>query len=146
MNKETNKAYVQYGDFHGTASADINDEFIGLDSIAETLGILPEGYTAISLKLYWGEYHKAMSYNPASATFYFAKEDDIGDTFEKRESAFRAAGGTIHVKRVTIDIDINEFFTWFKRFSILMQRRYLHEVIEAFIIDEDVYAERTGEE
>jgi hypothetical protein len=112
------QAGTQYGDWHGTAAADepgaADDSF---DKLFEATGkVDTEKEIMIGFEFYAGEGHFFLG------GYFHARPDHIGagyyptlnEKFQKNPAA------PIRVKRVSVDITLEEFFKHFKRFNVVL--------------------------
>ena len=120
------KASVQYGDWHGTATADDSDPMaVSVDRYLQTKKLIKPGEYLLAVQLYTGSEMKVGKLDKPYIRAYLL--DGAGD-FEKakaRLNELEAAGEPIPVREVEINVPLEEFISWFKRFSVMLTARDL---------------------
>ncbi|TQQ33357.1 hypothetical protein FLL66_05740 [Vibrio cholerae] len=112
MYSETFKASVQYDDWKGTCAADDADT-VGASSWLKDNDHMSDDEFLIGVKMFAGENHGEHS-DPVSVSFMILPLEP-GQTVEQK---IHASGGSVEVKVVRVDMDIQEFLALFKRFGV----------------------------
>ncbi len=124
MTRDTLRASVQYGDWTGTASADeFGDATDDFDALFEATGkVEKEKDLLIGFNLYESEgfFYLAGYFHPAVST---------SDTYPALNRELKKNDEPITVKQVKVEITRDQFFKHFKRFSIVMVRSSLKDII-----------------
>ena len=114
-------ASVQYGDFRGTAAADLSDvSGNSLEDFARKHGV--KGWP-VGFGIYVGERGKPQ------VRLYVCKEAAGFDDILKHA---KSQGGELNLEEVSVpgEIAIDEFFALFKRFDVAMINKLRNEQIE----------------
>ncbi len=112
---ETLKAGTQYGDFEGTAAADDGNDPGVVSFLADKGVIGPNDYLA-GFDINGGESASGLTIRALIA------EANSFDTFK----AALDAGSSLSLRRVDVDLTIDEFVELFKRFNIVVTRSGLN--------------------
>lgn len=128
MSNETFQAGVQYDDLKGSVAADNHDTY-SMSQYLEENGLIQEGEILIGIKLWSGEVHGRTQDSEVGITAVVA----TGEGYENIDEAIRS-GNPLHVRKIRMEMPLNEFFGLFKRFSIAIST---HGVIEGVVIDFD---------
>ncbi|VWD48196.1 hypothetical protein BCO18175_07405 [Burkholderia contaminans] len=111
---ETFKASTQYGDWKGSASADHSDATTLADLLLERELRTRDEFLA-GVELYIGENHN----NSLGYTRVVAYLVD-GAGFDNALQAIEQAGPALKLKKVDVDLKLEEFLGLFKRFSVTL--------------------------
>ena len=109
---ETFRASVQYNDWKGTAAADDADQ----NSIRKLLrerGALSDDDFLIGIELWLGEMHGDEVERPSVSALIIDAED-----FEEAKRLLNETGDPLPVKRVELELSMEEFLLLFKRFAV----------------------------
>ncbi len=109
---ETFKASTQYGDWKGSASADRSDATTLSDLLLQR-GLRTEQEFLVGAKLWVGENHG----NSLAGVYVTAFLFD-GTGFDNVAKAIADAGAALKLKRVDVDLTLEEFVCLFKRFAV----------------------------
>lgn len=122
------RASVQYGDWQGTAAAD-NVDFMAFYKLLLGKRLITETDFLIGIHVWIGENHEGRV-QPPYITAYLLEGID---NYESAEAALHAMPDPLDLKRVRINLTLNEFIGLFKRFSIAISPRGLditgHEIL-----------------
>jgi hypothetical protein len=113
MMSEKFGAGVTYGDWEGTAAADDADQ-TNLTIVLRERGLLGENEILIGIHAYIGENHPGIVQTPFISALIFCGSSPSHD---EALSQVRLAD-PVPVKRVRLDLPLEEFVSLFKRFSI----------------------------
>lgn len=116
---ETIKASVQYGDWEGTAAADESDG-VKMRQLLEKSGALKAEEFVVAIELFVGESHRGKVAQPYINALLYNKAD-----FDTVAAAIMATTGPVHLRKVRVDISLDEFLGLFKRFAVTLSRRGL---------------------
>lgn len=105
----TFRASTKYGDFKGTAAADIHDTY-DLDKLLRDRGQIEPEEHLVAVRLLMSENGKRAVENVTVLAF-LAESDDA-----------QARGKPLRVRRVEVDMTPSEFLGLFKRFSVVITR------------------------
>ncbi|OJA25436.1 hypothetical protein [Burkholderia ubonensis] len=111
---ETFKATTQYGDWTGTASADRSDATTLSDLLLQR-GLRTEEEFLVGAKLWVGENHN----NKLAHVFVHAYLFD-GTGFDDVSAAIAEAGDALKLKRVSVELTLEEYICLFKRFAVAL--------------------------
>ena len=118
METESVRAQVQYGDCHGTASADIRDDWRDLDRFAREYGVDVGQYEPIGIELSMGEYHGDHQEPPVSIHILAIDRKDLhGAGYEAIGSYLRSVEKPELVV-IEIRAGLNDFLRCFKRLEM----------------------------
>jgi hypothetical protein len=113
------KAGTQYGDWKGTAAADeFGDATDDFDELFEATGkIDPENDMMIAFEMYAGEGHFYLAglFHPKSTSNKLGYEPSLNDDFKNDPKPIR-------VRRVEVNLTLEQFFKYFKRFNVVLNR------------------------
>lgn len=112
MSQENFHASVQYGDEKGTAVADRHDRR-GMQEFLIEQGMINADEGIAGIEIWSGEVHDQTKNRPISVTVYVSAHRG----FDSLTDEVRA-GAPIQVRRIKLEMALNEFFSLFKRFSI----------------------------
>lgn len=107
-------ASVQYNDKLGTAAADRADRD-DLDDYLKNKGLINDDEFVLSTSLWVGENHGG-KLGHVSVTAYLFKAVGYANVSE----ALRAISGPIPVRTVSLDVTLEEFVAFFKRFEVFL--------------------------
>lgn len=113
MHKEKFNASVQYGDWKGSSAADSADKGDAKDWL-EKNGLIQEGEFLLGITLFAGENHGSHN-DPVSVEFLLSTPGDHDSV-----KAMIDTGASVVVRRVRADMNLVDFFSLFKRFSIYL--------------------------
>jgi hypothetical protein len=112
------QAGVQYGDWKGTAAADqfgdVTDKF---DEVFEATGkVDPEKEIMIGFEFYYSE-----GMFQCSGYFHPVPEENDGGYYPTLDAKFQKDRvNPIQVKKVDVELTLEEFFKYFKRFNVVL--------------------------
>lgn len=130
MGQETFHAGTQYGDFTGSASADRRDgEHLAV--YLEERGLIHAGEQVTALELYSGEVHAATQDSKVIVTVLLATGQGHDDIKAKIDS-----GAPLPVRKLRLEMYLNEFFGFFKRFNICISNHGMLERKDFIFQDE----------
>ncbi|NWD81001.1 hypothetical protein HX891_11515 [Pseudomonas reactans] len=112
MNRERFRAHVQYDDFKGTAAADRHDNR-NISHYLEEKGLLKEDELVIGIEMWSGEVHE----NFQNAHVYVSVLLSSGGRHDTIHEEV-ISGQPVHVRKIRLEMPLNEFFGLFKRFAI----------------------------
>ena len=112
MGQENFHASVQYNDFKGTAAADDHDSR-SLSGHLQGQGLLAEHEILVGVQMWSGEVHEPTQNKPVYVTAIVA----TGKGYDSLKAAIDS-GTPLHVRKIRIEMHLNEFFGFFKRFEI----------------------------
>lgn len=121
MGQETFRAGTQYGDFTGSASADRHDT-ADISNYLEARGLIQKGELAIGIELYSGEVRAKSQDEKVVVTVLLA----TGEGHDNIKAAIDS-GEPLKVRKVRLEMHLNEFFGLFKRFSICISNHGMLE-------------------
>jgi hypothetical protein len=107
-------ARVQYDDWRGQAAAD-NSSGAGIRDLLRQRKLIHDGQFVVGL-----------DFSALERAFVHVTAILIdAENYEAAAQALAAAGDPIKVRKVTVDLSVNEFFTLFKRFHITLSPKGL---------------------
>lgn len=109
---ENFKASSQYGDWQGSVSADRSDATTLSDLLLER-GLRTKDEFLVGAKLWIGENHQ----NKLGRTFVSAFLVNAAG-FENVPAAIAAGGDPLRLKKVEVEVTLEEFVCLFKRFAV----------------------------
>lgn len=112
------KASVQYGDFKGTAAADNADGSYDLNRYLAEKGFKKKNEFLVATSLWVGE-SAGGKLGHVHVAAYLYNQSDEHDTVK---AALDAAPDPIPVRVVDLELSIEEYVSFFKRFSIMLTR------------------------
>lgn len=112
MSTEKFQANVQYDDFKGTAAADRHDNRDFFHYLEEKK-LLKADELLIGIEMWSGEVHGPAQNEPAYVTALVSS----GGRYENIHQEV-ISGEPVHVRKIRIEMPLNEFFGLFKRFAI----------------------------
>lgn len=115
----TIKASVQYGDWEGTAAADESDGVKMRDLLEKSLPLKGDEFV-VSIELFVGESHRGKVAKPYISALVFHKAD-----FDTAAAALKTTPDPLRLRKVRVDISLDEFLGLFKRFAVTLSRRGL---------------------
>ncbi|CUA99415.1 hypothetical protein [Comamonas thiooxydans] len=121
MSQDTFRAGTQYGDFKGSASADRHDT-ADISSYLKARGLIQEGELALAIELYSGEVHARTQDENVFVTVLLA----TGEGHDNIQAAIDS-GEPLKVRKVRLEMHLNEFFGLFKRFNICISNHGMLE-------------------
>ena len=121
MSMTSFKAGTQYGDWKGTAAADEHGADSSFEELFEATGKVKENEVLIAFEFYAGE-----------GTFFLAgyfhpKSDSNPDGWgPSLNDDFNSNADPIKVKQVRVELTLEKFFRYFKRFNVVLIARSLN--------------------
>lgn len=112
MGQENFHASVQYGDMKGSAIADKHDNLC-MSRYLEEQGLIQEGEILIGIEMWSGEVHGRTQDRPVRVTAVVA----TGEGYDNISAAVDS-GNPLHVRKIDLEMPLNEFFGLFKRFAV----------------------------
>ncbi|PAA11344.1 hypothetical protein [Pseudomonas fragi] len=112
MGHETFRADVQYNDLKGTAAADRHDNR-DFSKYLEEKGLIRDNETLIGIELWSGEVHGTLQNQPVYVTALVSTGGRYDTIHEEVIS-----GQPVQVRKIDLEMPLNEFFGLFKRFAI----------------------------
>lgn len=128
MNTEIFRANVQYDDLKGTAAADRHDNRDFSDYLKEAR-LLKDNELVIGIELWSGEVHKSIQNESVNITALVSSGGRYDTIHEEVIS-----GSPIHVRKIRVEMTLNEFFGLFKRFAISISS---HDLTDREIVCDD---------
>lgn len=116
---ETFKASTQYGDWKGTSSADRSDATT-LSDLLLRRALRTEQEFLVGAKLWVGENHNNKLAHVYVSAFLFD-----GTGFDNVSKAIANAGDALKLKKVDVDLTLEEFVCLFKRFAVSLSDPHL---------------------
>ena len=105
------QASVQYNDLVGTAAADRHD-FRDLGKYLEEKGLARAGERVVGIEMSSLEVHTKIQDNPVHVSAFVTTQDF--DSMRKLLDAEK----TLEVRKISLEMKLNEFFGLFKRFEV----------------------------
>lgn len=121
MRQEIFQAGVQYNDMKGSAAADRHDEHT-LSTYLNDNNLISADEMLIAIELYSGETHNRTQDSPVSVTAIVA----TGEGYDSISAAVES-GAPLKVRKIDLEMPLNEFFGFFKRFSVTISKNSLLE-------------------
>lgn len=121
MPTETFRASVQYGDWTGTVSADNADKSDLYHLLVSKSLIDKDNEFLLGATLWIGENHGGK----IQAPYVAAIVTPLDNTHDNLQEKLEAHGGPIPVRRVELELTIEEFIGLFKRFAVVLTTRGL---------------------
>jgi hypothetical protein len=118
MREDSLKASVQYGDYHGTAAADMHDQS-SLHELAEKYGVDTERYFVMGMQLYIGETRA----DRLGSVFVSILAVDKGGSFDSIQEYVNQNHKLPYVK-FRIDASLDEVLLSFKRFEVVLSSNF----------------------
>lgn len=115
------RASASYGDWIGTSAADSADRG-AIDDFVKKKGLIKHGEVLLGFSMYVGENHGGKVRPPYIYFFFFDRED-----YENAKAALASMSDPVDLRRVRVDLTIEEFIGLFKLFSISMSLRNILE-------------------
>lgn len=112
MGQENFHASVQYGDMKGSAIADKHDNLC-MSRYLESQGLIQEGEILVGIEMWSGEVHGRTQDRPVRVTAVVA----TGEGYDNISAAVDS-GNPLHVRKIDLEMPLNEFFGLFKRFAV----------------------------
>lgn len=112
MQQENFHAGVQYNDSTGTAAADDHDNR-DMSHFLKEKGLIQNDEHVVGIKLWSGEVHGDTQDRPIYVTVFVATPPGLDNIRAAVES-----GNPLHVRKIRLEMMLNEFFGLFKRFEI----------------------------
>lgn len=112
MGQDTFRAGVQYNDLKGTAAADRHDNRDFSNYLKEK-GLIRDGESLIGIELWSGEVHGTVQDKPVYVTALVSSGEKYDTIHEEVMS-----GQPVQVRKIELEMNLNEFFGLFKRFAI----------------------------
>lgn len=119
MPTDTFRASVQYGDWTGTVAADNADQNDLRDLLAAKNLFDREKEFLLGASLWIGENHGGK----VQAPYVSAIITPLDNTYDNLDTKLGALRGPIPVRRVEIELTLEEFIGLFKRFAIVLTTR-----------------------
>jgi hypothetical protein len=114
------KASVQYGDWNGTAAADDADQ-ISLSHYLEKKGLVEEKEYLVASSIFVGENHGGKIGGVYITAYLFTPPPNT-----TIDVALDAITGAIPVRELELEITLEEYIGFFKRFKVFHTKRYLN--------------------
>jgi hypothetical protein len=121
MPTDTFRASVQYGDWTGTAAADNADQRDLSDFLATKKIFDRDKEFLIAASLWIGENHGGKIQSPCVTAIITL----LDSTYDNVSKKLKAVQGPIPVRRVDVELSLEEFIGLFKRFAVVLTRRGL---------------------
>jgi hypothetical protein len=121
MPTDTFRAGVTYGDWTGTAAADNADQNDLRDLLAAKKVFDREKEFLLGASLWIGENHGGK----VQAPFVSAIITPLDNAYDNLELKLEALQGPIPVRRVEVELTLDEFVGLFKRFAVVLTTRGL---------------------
>jgi hypothetical protein len=112
MGQENFHASVQYGDMKGSAAADRHDNRC-MSRYLEEQGLIQEGEILIGVEMWSGEVHGRTQDRPVFVKAVVA----TGEGYDNIRAAVDS-GNPLHVRKIDLEMPLDEFFGLFKRFAV----------------------------
>jgi len=112
VSTENFRASVQYNDLKGTAAADRHDKH-DLTHYLEEKHLIQDGEMLVGIEMSSLEVHARNQ----DEEIYVAALVARYPSFDNLQGAMNA-GKTLHVRRIRLEMKLNEFFGFFKRFQV----------------------------
>ncbi len=112
----TIKASVTYGDWEGTAAADESDGVKMRDLLTQS-GVINTDEFVVAIELFVGESHNGKVEKPHIQALLLKK-----DRFDSAAAAIKSMPDTLPLRKVRVDLTLEEFIGLFKRFSVTLSR------------------------
>lgn len=120
------RAGVQYGDWHGTAAADDSDPMlVSVDRYLEEKKLIKPGEYLLAVQLSVQNDKNRLDDEPYIRAYLLDNTGGEGEKAKARLEELKAAGEPIPVREVEINVPLDEFISWFKRFSVVLTARNL---------------------
>jgi hypothetical protein len=116
MPTDTFRAGVQYGDWTGTAAADNADKNDLSDLLAAKKVFDRKKEFLLGASLWIGENHGGKVQPPHIAAIITPLDNTYDDLLPK----LKAVNGPIPVRRIDVEISLDEFIGLFKRFAVVL--------------------------
>jgi hypothetical protein len=114
------KASVQYGDWNGTAAADEADQ-ISLSRYLEKNGLVKDEEFLVASSIFIGENHGGKIGGVYITAYLFTPPPNT-----TVDVALDAITGPIPVRELELEITLDEYVGFFKRFKVFHTKRYLN--------------------
>jgi len=114
------KASVQYGDWNGTAAADDADQ-ISLSHYLEMKGLAGDKEFLVASSIFIGENHGGKIGGVYITAYLFTPPPNT-----TVDVALDAIEGPVPVREVELQITLEEYLGFFKRFKVFYTKRYLN--------------------
>ncbi|MFC5511303.1 hypothetical protein ACFPOU_09210 [Massilia jejuensis] len=114
------KASVQYGDWNGTAAADDADQ-ISLSYYLENKGLINDKEFLLASSVFVGENHGGKIGGVYITAYLFTPPPNT-----TIDVALDAITGPIPVRELELEITLEEYIGFFKRFKVFHTSRYLN--------------------
>jgi hypothetical protein len=112
MGQDTFQAGVQYNDMKGTAAADRHDNRDFSHYLKEK-GLIKDGESLIGIEMWSGEVHGAVQDKPVYVTALVSSGKGYDNIHQEVMS-----GQPVRVRKIELEMHLNEFFGLFKRFAV----------------------------
>lgn len=122
------EASVQYNDLRGSAAADRSD-MGGASKWLNDNGHIEDGEYVIGISIFAGESH-GVHRDPISVEFLVSELRGYNNIPEMIE----ATGEPIEVKQIVVEMNLIDFFSFFKRFSVTLSISGMIEGMEYKIV------------
>ncbi len=114
------RAHVQYGDFRGTAAADMRSDWTLLSKFAEAYGVDVNRYDPIGIELSMGEYHGDQFEAPVGVTLLCFDTERIGGSGYEAVTKYLESVEKPEVVLITLKADVGDWLRCFKRLSVVL--------------------------
>lgn len=115
------KATVQYQDWNGTAAADDADNNKTLSAFLEGKGLMKDTESLIASSLWIGENKGGKLGSVSIAAYLFDRP-----SFDTVKAALDSINGPIPVRKVDVEVSLEEYIAFFKRFAVIHTRNGLN--------------------
>ncbi|BFR49497.1 hypothetical protein RVX_R25580 [Nitratidesulfovibrio sp. HK-II] len=129
MRTEKFQASVQYGDYKGTACADGHDRHT-LQGYIKEKGLVQEGELIVGISMFSGEVHGRVQDGNVSVSVLVADVKGF-DAFQDSISS----GEDVDIREICLDMRLEEFFGFFKRFKICVSSHGVIDGVEIRIAE-----------
>ena len=116
---DTFQASAQYNDWKGDVAAD-NADKQGIEILMRERGLLSDNEFLVGVDLWLGEMHGSKLERPSVYAYVID-----ADKYENAEKTLKETSGPLRVKKVDLDLSMEEFLLLFKRFSLAISWRGL---------------------
>lgn len=113
-------AQTQYQHYEGTVAADPKDDEKEFEAAAKKAGLDTDRYYPVAFTFYTGEPIAGGPLSPIISVYALDRKQ-AGTKYEEWRDFAKKQGGVIPVKEFSFEVTVEEFFRWFKRFSIVLR-------------------------
>lgn len=123
---------VQYGDWKGASKAD-NSDMASLHMYLTDKGLLKPGEFIVGIQAYNGENHAGRALSPFRVEVYIVEAANLAEAQRVMEHENPKA------RKIHLEMSANQFFEFFKRFSVTLGHRSLDISDREFDVKEDAH-------